>query len=193
MVMERTIYPFQQVNNNIPKYNEYHLYQLPWPADILRTALATFDVKLKVTLSYFIEPNPGERRYANNFQYHSHSLDFMLIKPSEDLATFKQRVSKSSEEDEEGEELVNREGEAWSLKKARSRGSIKKDYITMSGADLSTCHVLAVYPKNGWYKTRKKLGLANREVRYSLIVSLETDSVDVNIYNPIMQLIAIPN
>ncbi|SDP99705.1 Subtilase family protein [Mucilaginibacter sp. OK268] len=190
MIIERTIQPFQQVGTNSPKYHQYHLYQLPWPADILRNELAESNVRLKITLSYFIEPNPGDRRYVNNFQYHSHSLDFILIKPAEDLDTFKLRVSKAAEDDE-SDENVNREGEVWSLKSARNRGSLKKDFIATSGADLSTRHVLAVYPKNGWYRTRKKLGLANSIVRYSLIVSIETENVDVNIYNPVLQMVTI--
>ncbi len=194
LVMERTIQPYQQIGNNTPKYNDYHLYQLPWPADILRNELTEQNVRLKITLSYFIEPNPGNRRYANNFQYHSHSLDFMLIKPAEDLATFKLRVSKATEEEEGQEEInINREGEIWTLKKNRSRGSVKKDFINTSGADLSTRHVLAVYPQNGWFKTRKKLAKANEQVRYTLIVSIETDEQEVNIYNTIAELIAIAN
>lgn len=194
LIMERTIQPYQQIGNNTPKYNDYHLYQLPWPADILRNELTEQNVRLKITLSYFIEPNPGNRRYANNFQYHSHSLDFILIKPTEDLETFKLRVSKAAEEEEEQEEaIINREGEIWTLKKNRSRGSVKKDFIITSGADLSTRHVLAIYPQNGWYKTRKKLAKANEQVRYTLIVSIETDEQEVNIYNTIAELIAIPN
>jgi len=191
MVMERTIQPYQQIGTALPKYNNYHLYQLPWPKDILAGELAEKNVTLTVTLSYFIEPNPGSRRYASNFQYHSHSLDFMLIKPAEDLATFKLRISKASQDDEE--ERVDRTGEAWSFKQARSRGSVKKDFITMSGADLATQHIIAVYPQSGWYKTRKKLNLANKEVRYSLVVSIESDELEVNIYNPVMAMIAIPN
>lgn len=192
LVMERTIQPYQQIGAANPKYNEYHLFQLPWPAEVLRTALADKNVQLKITLSYYIEPNPGERRYANNFQYHSHSLDFMLIKPAEGLDAFKLRLSKASEEDDQ-EGVIKRTGEVWSFKTARSRGSVKKDYVTTSGADLSTRHVMAVYPKNGWYKTRKKLGLANKQVRYSLVVSIETEETEINIYNPVIELIAIPN
>lgn len=192
LVMERTIQPYQQIGAANPKYNEYHLFQLPWPAEVLRTALADKNVQLKITLSYYIEPNPGERRYANNFQYHSHSLDFMLIKPAEGLDAFKLRLSKASEDDDQ-EGVIKRTGEIWNFKTARSRGSVKKDFVTTSGADLSTRHVMAVYPKNGWYKTRKKLGLANKQVRYSLVVSIETEETEINIYSPVIELIAIPN
>jgi hypothetical protein len=189
MIMERTIMPYQQVGNDNPKYNQYHLYELPWPADLLRTTLAESNVKLKVTLSYFIEPNPGDRRYANNFQYHSHALDFLLIKPTETPANFRRRVSKAAEE--EGQENADHNGETWDLKASRSKGSIKKDYISCSGADLSTRNILAIYPKNGWYRSRKKLKKANTAVRYSLIISIDTDNVDVNIYNTIIQTIPV--
>ena len=42
------------------KMNEMHLHELPWPLDVLRE-LANTDAQLWVTLSYFIEPNPGTR------------------------------------------------------------------------------------------------------------------------------------
>ncbi|GGB22870.1 S8 family peptidase [Mucilaginibacter rubeus] len=192
LVMERSIKPFEQEGTKDPKYNDYHLYQLPWPAEILMNELAAANVRLKITLSYFIEPNPGDRRWANNFQYHSHGLDFMLIKATEDLDTFKKRVSKASEEESEEAEAVDRKGEQWSLKTSRNRGSLKKDFVTTSGADLALQNVIAVYPKNGWYKTRKSLKRANDTVRYSLIVSIDTDETNVNIYNSVLNQITVP-
>ena len=187
LIIEKQIQPFI-LDGNTTKDNEYHLYTLPWPSEILQDELANNDIKLIVTLSYFIEPNPGERQYANNFQYCSHSLDFKVIKPTETLPVFMRRVSsKGSDEQLEGGQ------EPWFLKEsARSKGSIKKDFIISSGADLATRNYIAVYPKSGWYKTRKKLGKVNSIVRYSLIVSLETDRNDVNIYNPVAQLVGIP-
>jgi hypothetical protein len=60
-----------------------------------------------------------------------------------------------------------------------------------SGADLSTRNILAVYPKSGWYKTRKKLQMYNTKVRYSLVVSIETSNVEADIYNPVLLQIPI--
>ncbi|WP_345949149.1 S8 family peptidase [Mucilaginibacter sp. PAMB04274] len=191
LVIERQIQPFQQVGKDAAKYNDYHLFQLPWPTAILMNELAALNVRLKITLSYFIEPNPGNRKWVSNFQYHSHGLDFMLIKPTEDLDTFKRRVSKASEEDADENDVINREGEQWSLKSARNRGSLKKDFITTSGADLALQHVIAVYPKNGWYKTRKSLNKANTTIRYSLIISIETKETESNIYNNVLTQIAV--
>jgi hypothetical protein len=183
MIAENIIQPYRLEGS--VKYNEYHLYEIPWPVDILRNELAENDVKLKVTLSYFIDPNPGNRRYATNFHYHSHSLDFKVIKPTEDLASFRRRISAAVEGDENPEYIGN--DEPWSLKESlRNKGSVKKDFIITSGADLATRNILAIYPKSGWYKTRKKLNKHNTQVRYSLIVSIETENVDVNIYNPVI-------
>jgi hypothetical protein len=186
LIAQNLIQPFHIVGSAV-KTNEYHLYEIPWPIDVLQNDLTEIDVTLKVTLSYFIDPNPGNRRYANNFSYHSHALDFKMIRPTEDLDQFKRRVSSAPEN--QGVAYVGQE-EPWSLKESvRNRGAIKKDFLISSGADLATRNMLAVYPKNGWYATRKKLGLSNTIVRYSLIVSIETADLEIDLYTPVMNLI----
>jgi hypothetical protein len=183
LIAERFIQPYQ-LNGSSSKYKEYHLFTLPWPADILGDRLYDQDVTLKVTLSYFIEPNPGSRNrsYANTYHYHSHSLDFAVIKAGESLDNFKRRISAAEESMDEGRDGS---GEPWIIKKVRSRGSVMKDFITMSGADMARRNVIAVYPKGGWYKTRKKMKKVDSIVRYSLIISIETPITDVDIYTPV--------
>lgn len=186
LIAENQIQPFKRDGASV-KTNEYHLYSIPWPADVLQNLLTDKDVKLKVTLSYFIDPNPGNRRYANNFSYHSHSLDFKMIRPTEDLEQFKRRVSAVQENG--ATDYIGTE-EPWLLKESmRNKGSIKKDFVISSGADLATRHTIAIYPKNGWYSSRKKLGMAETVVRYSLIVSIETEETNVDIYNPVYEMI----
>jgi len=190
LISQRIIQPYR-LENSQPRYNEYHLYELPWPNEVLSNEIGERDATVKVTLSYYIEPNPGNRQYASNFRYHSHELDFKLIKPTETLHEFKRRISASSAETEEHyDETVNTQTEDWTLReRVRSKGSIKKDYHTTSGIELSARNVLAVYPKNGWYRTRKKLGKIDSKVRYSLIVSIETSEVEVDLYTPIVNKI----
>lgn len=190
LIAEKEIQPYRKEKSAV-KYNEYHLYELPWPKDVLREELSENDVTLKVTLSYFIEPNPGERQYANNFRYHSHELDFKLIKPTEKLSEFKKRISAASSGTEENvDEKIRTTSELWMLReRVRSKGSAKKDFIQTSGADLSNRNILAVYPKNGWYRIRKKLGKLNSTVRYSLIVSIETSVTDIDIYSPVYNFV----
>lgn len=190
LISQNQIPPYRVENSSI-RYNDYHLYQLPWPKDVLRNEIGINNDTLKVTLSYYIEPNPGNRQYANDFQYHSHELDFKLIKPLESLGEFKRRISAAASGTEENEdESVDTTSELWTLReRVRSKGSIKKDFITTSGVELSNRNILAIFPKNGWYRTRKKLKKFESIVRYSLIISIETSEVEIDIYTPIQTLV----
>lgn len=186
LIAENVIQPYK-LEGSSDKTNEYHLYNLPWPADILMDYLGERDVMLKVTLSYFIDPNPGGRSYAYDFSYHSHSLDFKMIRRAETLKEFRRRISAT--EATEGI-TYNGDEEPWTLKELiRDRGCVKKDFLVSSGADLSTRNVIAIFPKRGWYRTRKRLGMVNSKVRYSLIISIESEDINADIYSPIQELI----
>ncbi|MCX2429621.1 S8 family peptidase [Pedobacter sp. GR22-10] len=187
LIAEREIQPYH-LEKSSGKSKEYHLFDLPWPDEVLSGELFDQDVTLKVTLSYFIEPNPGSKnkRYVNNFHYHSHALEFAVIKERETLDQFKRRISKAAELDED---QVDNTEERWSIKRVRSRGSVKKDFVTMSGADMAVRNKIAIYPKPGWYRSRKKLGKTDSIVRYSLLVTLETANVDVDLMTPVLNQI----
>ncbi len=182
LIAEREIQPYKRENSK-GQYNEYHLFELPWPADVLE-GLQAIDATITITLSYYIEPNPGAKRYSNNYQYHSHSLDFAVIKPNERLEVFKRRISANSAlpEDE-----INNSGEPWFIGRSGSKGSIRKDFSTMSAIEMSQRNIVAVFPKNGWYKTRKKLNKFDEMVRYSLIVTIKTEGADI--YTPVFNYI----
>ncbi len=186
LIAEKEIIPFKK-DGNI-KFNDIHFFDLPWPIEVLQGSLAEMDVKLNITLSYFIEPNPGSRRYSNKFNYQSHGLRFNVIKPLEDFETFEKRVNKNArEEDEKGFS-----GEDWIIKENyRNKGSIHRDFCICSGADLATRNRIAVYPVSGWYRWRKKLNKFDSTVRYSLIVSIESSENDIDIYTPVLNQIPI--
>lgn len=42
-----------------------------------------------------------------------------------------------------------------------------------------------MYPVTGWWKERPHLGKYNNSVKYSLIVSVETPSQEIDLYTPI--------
>ncbi|WP_163381632.1 S8 family peptidase [Cyclobacterium sp. SYSU L10401] len=190
LIAQAHIKPYQ-LNGGTVKYNEYHLFDIPWPTDILQDQLFDQDVRIKVTLSYFIEPNPGAREYAKSFSYHSHALDFKLIKEGETPSEFRRRVSAAAETEDE-EEKPNLQDEDWTIKeRVRSKGSIKKDFLNTNGARLAKRNMLAVYPKSGWYRSRKSLEKYDQEVRYSLIIGIESPSQEVDIYTPVENLVSI--
>ncbi|MES2703596.1 MAG: S8 family peptidase [Bacteroidota bacterium] len=184
LIAEREIKPYKKANST-GQYNEYHLFELPWPAEVLES-LQEIDATLTVTLSYYIEPNPGAKRYSNSYQYHSHALDFAVIKPNERLEVFKRRISARTEL---AADAIDNSGELWFIGRSGAKGSIRKDFVTMSAIEMSRRHTIAVYPKNGWYKTRKKLDRFDEVVRYSLIVSIRTEGADL--YTPVLN--QIPN
>jgi len=187
LIAENMLQPYK-LEGSIGKYNDFHLYELPWPNEVLES-LHEVDATLTITLSYYIEPNPGAKqyRYSNNYHYHSHSLDFAVIKPNEPFEVFHRRISANAElpEDE-----INNAGEPWAIGRSGARGSIRKDLITMSSVEMAKRNCIAIFPKNGWYKTRKKLHRFNELVRYSLIISIETQEADL--YTPVFAAIMNP-
>lgn len=192
LIAENHITPFQKTTS--VQYNEFHLYELPWPKDVLQNEVFTEDAILNVTLSYFIEPNPGNRLYANSFSYQSHGLGFRVIGKDEKPEVFLKRISiDTREKDEDGKLEKEFPAEPWFIgPRTREKGSVQKDFITMSGADMSTRNIIAVFPKAGWYKTRAKEAKYGLPLRYSLIISIETPNVEIDLYNSVYNLIPNP-
>ncbi|MBK7683834.1 MAG: S8 family serine peptidase [Bacteroidetes bacterium] len=188
LIAERTLRPYKREGSNI-KPNEFHLFDLPWPRAVLQELHAT-PVILKVTLSYFIEPNPGNRKYELSASYRSCGLRFKMIGPNERLQAFKGRVSKAEREDDYEAEG----GENWILgNSVRDKGSIHKDVWHGTAADLATRNKIAVHPVGGWWRTRKGLNRFDNDVRYSLIITIETPPLDdIDIYTPVFNMINIP-
>lgn len=190
IIAERSLNPYKYEDSRA-KTNEFHLFDIPWPTDIL-TDLAELEVTLKVTLSYFIEPNPGNRRYATDQSYKSHGLRFKMIDRNEGIEPFKARVSKSIRD---GLDYYSPEGgeNNWVLgSQVRDKGSIHKDLWIGSAADLALRNKIAIFPVGGWWKNRKKLHRYNSDVKYSLIVSIETEQTNIDIYNNVLNQIPVP-
>src|SRR5690606_4056726 len=78
---------------------ELHIHELPWPRDVL-ASLGPANVRLRVTLSYFVEPNPGRRGWLSKHRYQSHGLRFEVKQPLEDLDTFRKRLNKAALDEE---------------------------------------------------------------------------------------------
>jgi hypothetical protein len=188
IIAERTLKPFKFEDSRV-KTNVFHLFDLPWPTDIL-SDLAELDVKLIVTLSYFIEPNPGNKRYASDQSYKSHGLRFKMIDKNESQGAFQARVSKAIKDEQD--DYVAEGSENWILgSQVRDKGSIHKDIWVGAAADLALRNKIAVYPVGGWWKNRKKLNRYDSSVRYSLIISIETNEADIDIYNNVLNQITV--
>jgi hypothetical protein len=54
----------------------------------------------KLTLSYFIKPNPDERGWVNKYRYASHGFRFDVRRPLERLSDFRQRINQKARDEE---------------------------------------------------------------------------------------------
>jgi hypothetical protein len=190
IVAEETLRPLRLAGSEI-KSQDLNLHPLPWPREQL-DALGTAQVQLRVTLSYFVEPNPGERGWQGRYRYPSHSLRFALKRGYESLAQFRARINRAVALDEENLIAASTsEDENWYLGQIRDVGSLHSDIWTGSAALLTRKDALAVYPIGGWWKEKPQLERYNRDVRYSLCITLRALEAE-DIYTPIATALSVP-
>jgi hypothetical protein len=189
-IAQETIKPFGYNAKKLPETNEIHFFNFPWPKDLL-LSLGELSVKLRITLSYFIEPGAGEIGWKDKYRYQSHGLRFD-VNNNETEDVFRKRVNIAARED--GDETSNNSGSnRWAIgKDNRAVGSIQSDFWEGTAAELATCNLIAVYPVIGWWRERSHLNRVDNTTRYSLIVSLETPSQEVELYTTVKNLIEIP-
>ncbi|WP_375321861.1 S8 family peptidase [Aliivibrio logei] len=173
--------------------NEMLLYNLPWPENELMK-LEGQEVKLKVTLSYFIEPNPGEGGWSSKFKYCSHGLRFDFNAPGENSDEFSFRINKKFRATRPDVAKTDSDSSQWLLgQRLRSKGSIHSDTWTGTARELAEKKHIAVYPVSGWWKELKSENRQSSVARFSLIISIETPENNLDIHNEIENLIAIEN
>lgn len=165
-------------------------HNLPWPKEVLRS-LGTTQVKLKITLSYFIEPSPFSAGYKSKYSYQSCGLLFDVINNDETIEDFKKRINPKERIEDENDSGDGSSGtERWFLgPKNRNCGSIHSDFFETTAVMLSNINYIAVYPQIGWWRKRTYLGKCDNNIRYSLVVSIETPENNVDLYTPIITLI----
>ena len=197
LILEREIQPFRVADDGTRgTTNEMHLHQLPWPSDLLEQ-LGALQVRLRVSLSYFVDPNPGKRGIVGDNQakiigqasYPSFGLRFEVAKAGEKPEALVRRVNAA---EREGKVSEAKDYAAWDLGGLRTRGSLHSDVWRGTAADLADKHAVVIYPVNGWWRFRhKKPEICGQKTRYSLVVSIETDHEEVDVYTPVMTQIGI--
>lgn len=184
LVIEGTMQPFRREKSDI-KTREMAIHELPWPVDVLQ-AMGGAEVELRVTLSYFIEPNPGERGWIERHQYASHGFRFDVKRPLESDQTFHSRLSAAIKAPPD--QLADRTSgsEGWVLgPNARRHGSIHSDVWRGTAADLARRGSIGVYPVGGWWRELKRHARYDRAARYALVASIRAPEQDVDIYTPV--------
>ena len=168
---------------------DMHLYDLPWPKAIL-VDLGETQVRMRITLSYFIEPGPGEVGWDDRYRYPSHALRFDVNGPGESEQEFQARINSQARENDERPDTEG-PGGRWVIGTARNVGSIHSDIWEGSAVELAESNKVAVYPAVGWWRERHHLQRWNRLTRYSLVVSIHTPEESADIYVPVAQQIGV--
>ncbi|GAA3687147.1 S8 family peptidase [Acetobacter lovaniensis] len=189
LMVEDALLPFRKDGSNI-KTRDMNLHHLPWPRDEL-LALGDQDVELRVTLSYFVEPNPGERGWTRRHRYASHALRFAVKRSLESLQQFRTRINKAAEAEEAGAMGSAPGGDNWVLGSIRDRGSIHSDIWRGSAAALAERDAVGVFPVSGWWKEKPGLQRWDRSVRYALLVSIRAPGAEVDLYTAIANKLAV--
>ena len=191
LVSEAELQPFKQsILSNGKKggyvSNEMHMYNLPWPGDELRQLPDAVKVRMRVTLSYFIEPGPGEIGWEHRYRYPSFGLRFDVKSPSESPEEFLKRINKAARMEDEKSPGTQSVSDYWRVGSTlRNRGSIHSDIWEGTAEELADSGHIAIYPVGGWWKERHHLGKGEKKTRYSLIVSILTEGTEVDIYSPV--------
>ncbi|MBK8591403.1 MAG: S8 family serine peptidase [Sandaracinaceae bacterium] len=187
LVVQSNIRPFAA-----GKMGELHFFDLPWPRDVL-AGLGAAPVRLRITLSYFIEPNPGRRGWKKRHRYASHGLRFEVKGRAELTEDFRKRLNQKALDEDEAKPAKGGDSSEWYLgEQARNRGSIHTDILSCSAADLAERGVIGIYPVSGWWKDQPKRDRSAKGARYALVVSIETPGVEADIWTPVAQQVGLP-
>lgn len=192
LIAQSHIQPFEQVSSSRTRLREMHLHDLPWPREQLLD-LGEEPVRLRVTLSYFIEPNASSRGWRGRYVYPSHGLRFDIRRPGETTGEFQRRLNSLAETEEGGTRQSAGQEPKWLVgSEGRHVGSLHADLWEGTAADLADCGVVGVYPVGGWWKNNNRADRNDLFVRYALLVSLYTPEIEVDLYTPIATQVGIP-
>lgn len=192
LVAQSETQPFEQGGSGDAKLREMQLHDLPWPEEQLRE-LGDMQIRMRVTLSYFVEPNPSSRGWKGRYVYPSHGLRFDIRRPLETRAEFRRRLNRLAELEEGATVGGSAPEPGWVIgPTARSKGSLHADLWTGTAEELANCGVLGVYPVGGWWKNNNRADRNEIPIRYGLVVSLFTPETGIDLYTPIAAQIGLP-
>lgn len=187
MIIEGVIQPFEKKS-----MKEMHFHRIPWPESVLE-GLGEVEAELRVTLSYYIEPGPGEVGWKDKYRYPSHGLRFAVINKNQSVEDFIKKVNAQMREEKNDTGAGDSGAKDWYLGvDNRNVGSIHSDFKTCCAVDLCEAKYIAVYPVVGWWRERSHLKREDTKTRYSLVVSISTPEVETDLYTEIVTQIEQP-
>ena len=189
LIVQDEVQPYEKTEKSYST-RDMHIHNIPWPAEVLEE-MNEAEVEMRVTLSYFIEPNPARRGWTRRYGYASHQLRFDVKTPDETVDQFRIRINKAARVEEEVSRTSSDSGK-WLLgTQLRHKGSLHSDRWKGTAIELAQRGHIGVYPVSGWWKERHQLNRWNRRARYALIVSISTPETEVDIYTAVANQVGI--
>ncbi len=186
LISQAEIQPYRRSSKGM---NECHFYSLPWPREALE-GLGDRDISLKVTLSYFVEPNPGSSASFDPYRYQSHGLRFDLKRRSESFQDFVKRVNRKAWEHLKERPGVQTDDDGWLFgSNSMSAGSLHSDEWTGPAVNLLTRNLICIKPVGGWWNNRASADVRGQSARYSLVLSLRSSDSEVDLHTPVLKMI----
>ncbi len=169
-------------------FHQMHFYDLPWPKSALEK-LENAIVEMKVTLSYFIEPNLSGKAATRPETYRSFGLRFEMKKRNETDAHFRSRLTASQEES--ASESAT-ETSCWLLgPKSVNAGSLHCDLWRGRAIDLAAHDAIAIYPVSGWWKSHLGQRQVLKKARYSLVISISAAGEAIDLHAEVTSLVEV--
>jgi hypothetical protein len=191
LVAQDTLQPFDKRNKRHVT-RDLNLHAIPWPIEILQE-LGETPVEMRVTLSFFMEPNPARRGWGRKYSYASHGLLFDVKRPAESYDSFRASINRFVKDQKEGRKSDRPLDKYWDLgPQLRKLGSVHSDTWRGPAVDLAARGYIAVFPVIGWWRENPKHGRWNKRARYSLVVSIKTPETIVELYTAVQNIIRQP-
>ncbi|MBN2060967.1 MAG: S8 family peptidase [Deltaproteobacteria bacterium] len=195
LIAQDFIQPFEKkIDKKSSRYVtcNVNFHKIPWPIEVLQD-LGETPVEMRVTLSYFIEPNPARRGWGKKYSYASHGLRFDVKRPLESYEDFSARVNRAARDEDTGRISKSPRDPEWLLgPQLRSLGSLHSDTWQGTATSLSQRGSIAVYPVIGWWKENPRHKRWNKQARYSLVVTIQTPKTEVELYTAVQNIIRQP-
>lgn len=183
LISQREMQPFLREKGKSTRLNHAHIYALPWPLQTLLD-LGEHQVRLRVTLSYFVEPNPSADAPLSPARYRSAGFRFDLRRTGETQEQFEARINELAEVADEDSMDSGPASDSGRLlgEKSISAGSLHVDEWRCNAADLADRASVAIFPVGGWWKNSGDRERNNGVMRYALVITIDAGDVEQDLW-----------